>query len=218
MKRIALLAMVAAFALPGAAQASDFGLEAHASTLGIGGELNYSLNSYFTTRLDFNRYNYNYTGTKEQIDYNFDLHLKSYSLMLDWHPFAGMFRVTGGYFSNKNEIDAVAVPQGSYTINGHTYTAAQVATLYGTIGFNSSVPYFGIGWSTLGSTDTGLGVSLDLGVLMQGSPKVNLYATGSASTQPQFKSDLAAEQAKVQDDVNNYKTYPVVTLGISYRF
>jgi hypothetical protein len=218
MKRFASLAMAAALVLPAAAQASDIGLEAHASTLGIGGELNYSLNSYFTTRLDFNRYNYSYTGTKEQIDYNFDLHLKSYAWMVDWHPFAGMFRVTGGLFSNKNEIDAVAVPQGSYTINGHTYTAAQVATLYGTIGFDPTVPYFGIGWSTNGSTDTGLGVSLDLGVLFQGSPKVQLNATGAVTTQSQFKSDLAAEQVKVQNDVNNYKTYPVVTLGISYRF
>ena len=218
MKRFALFALLAALVLPGVAQASDIGLEAHASTLGIGGELNYSLNSYFTTRLDFNRYNYSYTGTKEQIAYDFDLHLKSYAWMVDWHPFAGSFRVTGGVFSNKNEIDAVAVPQGSYTINGHTYTAAQVATLYGTIGFDPTVPYLGFGWSSNGTTGSGFGVSLDLGVLFQGSPKVQLNATGAVSTQSQFKQDLAAEQVKVQNDVNSYKTYPVVTVGVSYRF
>lgn len=218
MKRIAFIGLLAALALPGVASASDFGLDAHASTLGFGAELNYTINSYFTTRVDFNRYNYSYTGTKEQIDYNFNLHLKSESLYLDWHPFAGIFRVTAGYFNNKNEILAAAVPQGSYTINGHTYTASQVVSLNGDIGFNSSVPYFGIGWSTLGTESTGLGVSLDLGVLMQGSPKVQLTATGAATKSSQFKSDLAAEQAKVQGDLNNYKTYPVIGLALTYRF
>src|SRR5690348_6665733 len=192
MKKITIIGMLAALALPGLAQASDFGLDAHAGTLGSGAELNYTINSYLTARVDLNRYNYTYTGTKEQIDYNFDLHLKSYSGMLDWHPFAGVFRVTAGVFSNKNDITAAAIPQGSYTINGHTYTAAQVASLYGTITFNPTVPYFGFGWSTNGSTDTGLGVSLDLGVLFQGSPKVTLTATGAGTHNTTFQNDLAA--------------------------
>lgn len=218
MNRITSLGMLAVLALPGLAQASDFGLDAHAGTLGFGAELNYTITPYFTARVDLNRYNYTYTGTKEQVDYNFDLRLKSYSGMLDWHPFAGVFRVTAGVFSNKNEIDAVAVPQGSYTINGHTYTAAQVATLYGTISFDPTVPYFGFGWTSNGSTETGLGVSLDLGVLFQGSPKVQLHATGAGTHNATFQSDLAVEQGKVQNDVNNYKTYPVIALGLSYRF
>ncbi|MGE5625568.1 MAG: hypothetical protein ACM3ZT_08480 [Bacillota bacterium] len=218
MKRIALLGLLGALVLPCQAFASDWGLDAHGGTLGFGAELNYTLNSYFTTRVDFNRYTYDYTGTKEQIAYDFQLHLKSEALYLDWHPFAGIFRVTAGYLNNKNEITAAAVPQASYTINGHTYTAAQVVTLNGDITFNSGAPYFGIGWSTVGSTSTGLGVSFDLGVLMQGSPKVQLTATGAATSSSQFKSDLAAEQGKVQNDVNNYKTYPVIAIGIVYRF
>jgi len=218
MRRISLWFLLAVFALPGLAQASDFGLDAHVSTLGLGAELNYSINSYFTARVDFNRYNYSYTGTKEQIDYDFDLHLKSYSAMLDWHPFAGTFRVTGGYFQNNNEITAVAVPTATYTINGHTYTAAQIATLYGDITFNKNVPYLGIGWSTLGTDSTGFGVNFDVGVLMQGSPKVQLSATGAGTHNATFQSDLAAEQTKVQGDVNNYKNYPVITLGLMYRF
>ena len=216
MKRYLLLCLFAV--LPGSAFAGDFGLDAHVSTLGLGAELNYSINSYFTARLDVNRYNYTYTGTKSQIDYNFDLHLKSYSGMLDWHPFAGTFRITGGYFSNSNEITAVAVPTGNYTINGHTYTAAEVGTLSGDISFNKTVPYLGFGWSTLGTESTGLGVNFDLGVLFQGSPVVKLSSTGPASGNAQYKADLAAEQTKLQGDVNSFKSYPVVSLGLMYRF
>jgi len=218
MKRFALLGVLAMLALPGAASASDFGLDAHVSTLGLGAEFNYSINSYFTARVDFNRYNYSYTGTKQQINYDFDLHLKSYSAMLDWHPFAGTFRVSAGYFSNKNDIGAVATPQGSYTINGTSYTAAQVGVLSGDITFNPTVPYLGIGWSTLGTESTGLGVEFDIGALFQGSPKVQLSATGAAASNAQFQSDLAAEQVKLQGDLNSFKTYPVISLGLAYRF
>jgi|SRR5882724_11794531 len=218
MKRVLLPCLLAALLLPGSASASDFGVEGHVSTLGLGAELNYTINSYFTARVDFNRYNYTYTGTKQQIDYDFNLHLKSYAGMLDWHPFAGTFRVTAGYFQNNNEITAVAVPTGTYTINGNTYTAAQVGTLSGDITFNKSVPYLGLGWSTLGTESTGLGVNFDVGVLFQGSPAVKLSSTGPASGNAQFKSDLAAEQTKLQGDVNSFKSYPVISLALMYRF
>ena len=218
MRRFSSLLLLALLALPGSAWASDFGLDAHASTLGLGAEVNYTLNSYFTARGDYNRYNYNYTGTKEQIGYNFNLHLKSYALFLDWHPFAGTFRVTGGYFSNKNEILAVAVNQGSYTINGNTYTSSQVGTLSGDITFNKNVPYFGIGWTTLGTDSRGIGVSFDIGALFQGTPKVQLAATGTATTNSTFQSDLAAEQNKFQGDLNSFKTYPVVSFALVCRF
>ena len=210
--------LLAALALPGVASASDWGIDGHGGTLGFGAELNYAVNSYFTARVQFNRYNYDYNATKEQVNYDLTLQLKSYAAMLDWHPFAGVFRVTGGVFSNKNNIAAVATPQGSYTVNGHTYTAAQLATLYGDISFKPTVPYLGIGWSTNGTTGTGLGFEFDVGALFQGSPKANLYATGPVTTQAQFQQDLAAEQAKLQDDVSSFKTYPVVSLGITYRF
>ena len=220
MKRIRSLVLFAMLALPGAAFASDFGVDAHASTLGFGGELNYSLNSYFTARVDFNRYNHSYNTTKEQIDYDFNLHLKTAGVLLDLHPFAGTFRITAGYFNNKNDIFAVALPQNgtTYTINGNTYNNSQLTSLTGDISFKSGVPYVGIGWSTLGTTSTGLGVEFDVGALLEGSPTVVLTATGSITSNSTFQSDLAAEQGKLQNDVNNFKTYPVVSLGLTYRF
>lgn len=218
MKRFALLGMLVASALPGAAFASDFGVDAHASTLGFGGELNYTINSYFTARVDFNRYNHTYNTTKEQIDYDFNLHLKTAGVMFDLHPFAGSFRITAGYFNNKNDILAVALPQSSYTINGNTYNNTQVSSLSGEISFKSGVPYVGFGWSTLGTTSTGLGIEFDVGALLQGSPTVQLNATGTATSNAQFQSDLAAEQSKFQNDLNSFKAYPVVSLGLAYRF
>src|SRR5579859_631538 len=155
MKRSVCLGVIMLALLPGAAFASDFGVDAHASTLGFGGELNYSINSYFTARVDFNRYNHTYNTMKEQINYDFNLHLKTAGVLFDLHPFAGTFRITAGYFNNKNDILAVATPQSSYTINGNTYSSSQLSSLSGDISFKSGVPYVGIGWSTLGTESTG---------------------------------------------------------------
>lgn len=218
MKRVWSLGLLAAVLMPGAAFASDIGMDIHASTLGFGGELNYTLNSYFTVRGDFNRFNHTYNTTKQQINYDFNLHLQTAGVLLDLHPFAGTFRITAGYFSNKNDILAIATPQSSYTINGNTYSNTQVTSLSGDIGFKSAVPYVGFGWSTLGTTSTGLGIEFDVGALLQGSPTVTLTATGSAVSNSQFQSDLAAEQSKLQGDVNNFKAYPVASLGLTYRF
>ena len=218
MKRSAWLGVVMLALLPGAAFASDIGVDAHAGTLGFGGELNYSINSYFTARVDFNRYNHTYNATKEQIAYDFNLHLQTAGVLVDLHPFAGTFRITAGYFNNKNAILAVAVPESSYTINGNTYSNTQVSSLSGEISFKSGVPYVGLGWSTLGTTSIGLGIEFDVGALLQGSPTVQLSATGTATSNAQFQSDLAAEQSKFQNDLNSFKAYPVVSLGLAYRF
>lgn len=218
MKRLALLGLLTALALPGAAEASDFGIDLHAGTLGLGAELNYTVNSFITARLDYNGYNYSHNTNYQQVNYDANLHLKSYGLLLDLHPFAGTFRLSLGYFSNKNALGINATNQSSYTINGDTYSNTELTSLAGAISFKPHVAYFGLGWTTVGTTSTGLGIEFDVGALNQGTPGVKLSATGSVTTQPQFQSDLAQEQTKIQGDLNNFKTYPVIALGLVYRF
>jgi hypothetical protein len=64
-------------------------------------------------------------------------------------------------------------------------------------------------------------MTFDLGVVFQGSPKATLTGTctdptpGLCST---FQSDLAAQQQTANDDLKNFRYYPVVTLGLAYTF
>ncbi len=64
--------------------------------------------------------------------------------------------------------------------------------------------------------------SFDLGVLYLGEPNVGLTATCGVGVPPatctQLQSDVAAEQASLQEDLNDYKFHPVVSFGIGYRF
>ena len=45
-----------------------------------------------------------------------------------------------------------------------------------------------------------------------------LTATGTARNDATFRADLEAERRSLQDDVDKVKIYPILKLGIGYRF
>jgi len=195
------------------------GLGVHAGTLGLGAEFNFTANPYLVVRFDYNYYNdHSYNTTKDDINYDAHLHLESYGAALDWHPMAGVFLVSLGLFKDNNDIHAVAQPAPAYVINGHTYSTSVIGQLGGHITFNTWAPYLGVGWNTLGSMEKGVGFEPGLGVVYQGSPKVSLQASGPVASVPGAGDDLLVEQQRLQDDWNNYRYYPVVDLGLVFRF
>ena len=196
-----------------AAQA-DVGVNLKAGTLGAGVELSKSFSDKFSLGLGFNAYDYKATDSASNVDYDFNFDLQSVALLANYHLFSGVFRFTGGVLYNKNEMSLTGKPAGtSYVINGVTYSAAQVGTLSGKLTFNSVAPYLGLGW---GNRPGGrLGLSADIGVLFQGSPELALSATGAAAT---LASDIEQERRSAEEDLSDCKLYPVLSLGVYFRF
>ena len=60
----------------------------------------------------------------------------------------------------------------------------------------------------------------DLGVLFQGSPKLSVqpHPTNPALVPASFYTNLETERAKTENDIKNYKYYPVVGIGLSFGF
>ncbi len=195
---------------------ADVGVNLKAGTLGVGVELSKSFSDKFSLGLGFNSYNYKTTDSASDVNYDFNYDLQSIALLANYHPFSGVFRFTGGVLYNNNELDLTGKPTGSnYVINGVTYTAAQVGTLNGKLTFNRAAPYLGLGW---GNRPGGrLGLSADIGVLYQGSPKLSLNATGALSD-PTLASNLEQERRSEEEDLSNFKWYPVLSLGVYFRF
>jgi hypothetical protein len=209
--------------LAGSGAWADVGVLLKGGTLGAGLDVSVGMSESLGLRLQVNALSYNEDVTESDIDYNADLELKSAGLLLDWHPFSGVFRVSAGAFWNGNEATAVGRPTGgTYEINGVTYNAADIGSLNGQIDFESVAPYFGIGWASAPKAGRGMTFSFDLGVLYQGEPNVGLTATCAVGVPPatctQLQSDVAAEQASLQEEVSDYKFHPVVSFGIGYRF
>lgn len=136
------------------------------------------------------------------------------------HPFGGGFRLSAGWFSTDNLFDATGTPgeNGTYNIGGFTFTAAEVGDLRATAGLGSSAVFTGAGW-LWGRADRGLAFSLDLGVLFQDAPNLELTSTGGTlSNTPELQLAINQEEIDLENDLKSYDLYPVATLGVSYRF
>jgi len=219
-KQILVITGIAAmFTYPSLSYAEGIGVTGRISTLGLGVEVTKSMTTALNARVGFNTWSYNENfSDNDGIEYEFNLELRSMSALLDWHPFNGGFRLSGGLFYNKNNITATAKPKSSYSIGNSTYTAAQIGSVTANIDFKTMVPYLGIGWGNAVGKDKRLGIVFDLGIVYQGSPDVSMQATGLVASDPTFQADLAREEQELQNDVDEFKYYPVVSLGISYKF
>jgi hypothetical protein len=197
----------------GAAAADGFGLGVKAGTLGAGVEGTFGLSPHFNLRAGVNSYSLSQDEALSGIRYDGKLDLSSIALLLDWHPFAGTFRLSAGLMQNRNAMHLTTTPTSNQTIGGNTYTPAEIGTLSGDVTFKKSVPYAGVGWGNAARYGR-FGFNFEVGALFQGSPKVSLNASGGAVSQ----ADLASEAQNAEADLHKFKIYPVISLGFSLRF
>jgi hypothetical protein len=101
-------------------------------------------------------------------------------------------------------------------IGGDPYPADAVGTLSASAAFDSTSPYFGVGFdfTVFGK----VGMNLDFGVLWQGSPQVSMATDGLLAGNPTFEASLDAERAELEDELSDYKAWPVVSLGFVFNF
>jgi len=207
------------------AQAEDFALGVKGGTIGLGFEGVFRLSEQINLRAQHTQFskdvNESSSGGSSDLDFNLDLDIGMTALMLDYHPFNGAFRLTAGYAKNANQLNGSAVPSGSYEIGDNIYTAADIGNVNATIDFKSTAPYLGFGWGNAVSPDNGFGISFEVGVLLQGAPKINLTTTKQLATpalQQQLEANIAKETATFEEDTKSFKAWPVVALGVSYQF
>jgi hypothetical protein len=203
------------------AGAEGFAIGVTGGTLGLGPEMVASLGHKANLRVGASLFgNYSYSSEKSGVPYDLELELRSGLGVLDFHPTGGGFHLSAGAVYNKSTVDGVAQPSGTYTVGGVSYTGAEVGTLRLAARFERKlVPYVGLGFGNAVGEGKKLGLSLDLGVAFQGSPRVDLTTTGPISSDPEFQADLAREKAELDAELDDsrYKYYPVVALGLTYK-
>jgi hypothetical protein len=220
-KTIAAMGLIAG--LTTTAAHADIGLTGEVGTTGIGFHASLPVKPQLNARVGFGYLGYSYSGNTNGVDYDMSLRAKTYDALLDWYPNEdSAFRVTAGLAYNGNKIDVHAKPNalGSYTVNGNTYSAVDVGQVTGKVDFGKVSPYLGIGWST-GRKEKGWSVSSDIGVLFQGSPNTELNVSGCKAPEPvcsQFRADVARERSALNDEVSRFKLYPVLRIGLNYKF
>ena len=226
-KTVITAAVFACFSQPVLADSADVspanvGVSAEFGTTGLGVHVSVPVLRTVNARFGVNYFDYNTTGSTSDVDYKFKLKLNTVDALADWHPLENGFRLTAGILWNGNKVDAKAKANkaGEYEINGNLYNAADAGDLKGRISFNDIAPYVGIGWGNA-PTKKGWSFSGDLGVIFQGSPSVSLKnrncQLGTALCD-QLNDDLQAERKKLKDEVKGFQYFPVIRLGVAYRF
>jgi hypothetical protein len=164
----------------------------------------------------------------DDVDYDGEITLGGAALLLDWHPFAGGFRVSTGLAVTALDVELKADANGEYEIGDHTYTGNP--HLDADVDYAPVAPYFGLGWGRAFDA-SGWSMTFELGVLLLGDPSVTLDASGSlsspdinggasidVSTSAEFQQDLERERQNLEDDIDDFTLYPVLNLGVSYAF
>ena len=222
-KQIAL-ASAALLASSAALAQAQAGVTADLGSTGAGFHLVVPMENDLNGRFGLNGFKHDFDKTSGGVDYDVRGKLQSVDVLFDWYLREGSkFHLTGGLVYNGNRFDARAKadPLGKFTINGHSYTAADVGILSGRVDYRKAAPYLGIGWGNALAQDSRWHVDADLGAFYQGNPNVQLASVGCTTSQTvcqALASDVAAETARFGDDLDKFKFYPVLRASLSYNF
>ncbi|MBN4073847.1 hypothetical protein JYU18_01160 [bacterium AH-315-E07] len=196
---------------------ADTSLGLGLGTLGGKIQLGQSLTKNTNFRLEYNVANYDGDGETDGVDYDVDLELNSFGLLFDWHAFGNGFRVTLGGLINDNRLSARSNINGDVEVGDVTFTSAQVGQLRGDVTFDSFAPYLGLGWGR--AVTKGWNFIADVGVAFQGSAEANLRSEGGTlSNNPILLNEIDREERELQNDLDGFEVYPVLSLGINYTF
>ena len=243
--RTALLALAAAVASPALAEETNgWRVGAHGGTAGVGASAAWDFHDKLAVRAIANRFNYDRKETVSGKRYKGKLELANFGLLLDWHPFDNGFRVSGGAILNRNELSARATSD-TLKLGEIAYGRGEVDA---DVDFRNFAPYLGVGYDggrgKKGfSFFAEAGAMFQGKARLTGSGNVRLATGPAAGRQCNFtisrkgdaalpgadcaalilaraslRDDIKREHEKLNDKLKNFKVYPVVALGVIYRF
>jgi hypothetical protein len=198
---------VVGLALAAAAPAHAAGIGVRAGSTGVGADVAWSVAPTLSARLGYSALKWNQDVDTGSVNYDGKLKLGNFNALLDFSPL-GPFRLTGGFIFNDNKYDLQSGDiGGAGTLSGSVKSG------------KSAAPYLGIGYGNV----SGMGVNFyaDLGIMFMGSPRASLNANctspGSGACTA-LQSQVAAEQARLEDELKRFKYYPVLNIGLTVGF
>lgn len=199
----------------GLSMKTGWALGLKAGTTGYGFELQKKLNDIFHMRLGGNYFGYQISQSladaKAHVDV--DLLLNSYSLLMDWYSkeVANNVRLTAGIFYNRSILKIHGVPTTVPKIGEIALTAEQIGDINLTFIGNMLQPYLGVGYGKA-VPNNHFSFNFDFGFIYQGSPIVDLKATGIIA--PTASEE---QRAIIADNIADVYLYPVITFQLNYK-
>jgi hypothetical protein len=204
------------------------------SSLGWGFQATRPLPHRSDVRGGFNFFNYDTSINDDGADYTTDVRLQSVNVQFDKYLLAGFFVSGGALVWNGNKGDAkVSVPAGQpFSLGNVTYFSGAADPVHGesNLTFQKFSPLLSLGYGNLSSKGH-FAYTVEAGVAFHGTPQATLSLAGSActgtplglfcqniATNPSIQNDVAAQRQKINDDISDFKYYPILQFSIGYKF
>jgi hypothetical protein len=216
-KKFTIIGVAAAVLLAaGSVRAGTLGAGLRIGTLGGGGDLTVNLGSKLNFRAGAGFFSYDDTVELDEATVDGELNLQTIPLLLDWHPAASGFRVSGGVVLNENEVDMSATPGDELNLQDRDFV---VQGLDGRLTFDDVAPYLGIGYGDAVGDGGRVRFSCDFGLMYHGEPAVSATAVAQdPAVQDELNQALQAEVEEFEEDISGFVIYPVVNVGLSFAF
>lgn len=209
------------------------------STLGLGIDVTARITPKINVRLNLNKLDYDFDEVEVSDDTSLEettegtLAMSNHGLLLDYHPFAGAFRLSLGLYSSSNKVDTLTTGSIENTKIGD-YRYDIEGEVVGRAKMDGTLPYVGLGWGNTPRDGFPLSVSFDMGVLIGTDATAEVDVTGTATelstgiefdindeANPEaerFQTQLQNEIDEINSDLSDVSMFPVISLGLNYRF
>ena len=223
LRTLTIALLVTAAATAASAQTSErFAVGVVGGTTGVGVEGQFQATPRVNLRVAGDFFSFEEEFSTDDIDYDSDIEFNTISGFVDLHPFDNAFFVSGGVYAGERSVKVNATSQSNAEIGNVVFTPAQIGTLTGEVDFGGSAPFLGLGFNNTFRTGGRIGFKAVVGAAFGGDPEVRLARTGGAplptQIQAQFDQELRNEERELQEDAKDLKTFPVVQVGLTYRF
>jgi hypothetical protein len=146
------------------------------------------------------------------------LRLRSGGAMADVYPVGGGFRLSAGMRLSGSKATIRATPTTNVTIGARTVNPVQVAKLNADYRVREWAPALTFGYA--GELKPRLMFGFEAGMLFHGAPRIrNLNSEGGALPgKLGLSADFERDRMLIENDIDDYKFYPVVQASLGYRF
>jgi len=214
MKKGYLILLALMLLIPITVQAQRLAVGVKAGTLGPGIDVSFGVINMLSVRVGGTYLPVSFTETIDDedvtVEFTADNVIGAASALLDFHPFGGMFRLTGGFFYNMIEIDGSGRPLESYFMEDKEFTPDRLGSLSVNASYENTIsPYLGLGFgNAIGGSR--LTFMVDLGMLYAGSPVIDMTGTGMIRGTADFDTIL-------NEGIESFQWYPNISMGLSFR-
>jgi hypothetical protein len=214
----ALVAVFAGLATMFAATAHANEVYGNVGTEGLGIGYSQALGSRDNIRAEFDGFSIGHDFNAGDLHYDAKLKLYHGAIYGDFFPAPSIvpFRFTAGVLIGGDNLagDATSM-SGTYTFNGVT-VPTNGETVHAKASFPTVRPYLGIGFGHTPKASKGFSAFFDAGVAF-GKPHID-FDVPSDIVAAAGQNNVNAEEQQLQDKADKLRFYPIVKVGITYRF